>query len=437
LEPAASRAGVLQRLRGFLEHQPETTEGVRWGRWLLADAAARTISPLCEVNQPQFIETELADGSVESLDFVARLQSHSSELPPRVAQMRAGLAQIETLQLEAGRLAASGKYPEAAAAYRQALQRSRETSAGQRMKWEGSMSGLFAVLDHQATQFCRDGKPGEAERKYREALVLANDYADPFDGWEEALTGLGELLRRQGRFDDLEALFKDLAKPFIVGQSEDATVLYHRADFFARRGLWDEACADLSVAAEVEPANHWFRYELVALWAQKKDRELYRRQCAQMLARFGQSEDAAICERMAKVCLILPAEGIDLEAVGRIADRALSRGKGNAFFPYFEFAKGLSEYRLGHFVEAVEWMRKTLATPGADFRDAEACLVLAMALQRSGHDAESRSSLGKATLIVQTKLPKPETGDLGDFWHDWIFVQALLEETRSQIEPSQ
>jgi WD40 repeat protein len=435
LEPAAGRAEALQRIRGVLDHQPEAADGVRWGRWLLADAEARSISPLCEVHQPEFIETELADGSVESLDFVARLQSRSSELPPRVAQTRASLVQIETLQLEAGRLAASGKYPDAEAAYRQALQRSREISAGERIKWQGSMGGLFAVLGHQAMQLCRDGKPDEAERRYREALALANDYADPFDGWEEAVAGLAEILKRQGRVEDLEAVFMDLAKPFSVGQSQDASALYRRGDSFARRGLWDEACADMAVASEVEPDNHWYRYELVALLARGKDRELYPRQCAQMLAHFGQSEDAAICERVAKVCLILPTDTLDLEAVNRVADRALSRGKGNAFYPYFEFAKGLSEYRLGHFAEAAEWMRKTLAAPSADFRDAEACLVLAMSLRHSGHDAESRSALDKAALIVRTKLPKPESGDLGDFWHDWIFVHALLEEAQTQIEP--
>jgi Flp pilus assembly protein TadD len=130
---------------------------------------------------------------------------------------------------------------------------------------------------------------------------------------------------------------------------------------------------------------------------------------------------------MAKACLILPPSGIDLEAVARLADTAIASGKG----AWIELAKGLTEYRQGHFASAIDWMHKTLADPSEDARHAEAYLVLAMALHQSGKLAESRAALDKAAELVETKRPKVGSYDYRVI--DWLIADALMKEAKGLI----
>ena len=45
-----------------------------------------------------------------------------------------------------------------------------------------------------------------------------------------------------------------------------------------------------------------------------------------------------------------------------MADTAVTVGKTSPYIQYFQFAKGLAEYRQGRFASTVEWMEKVLTT---------------------------------------------------------------------------
>ena len=157
--------------------------------------------------------------------------------------------------------------------------------------------------------------------------------------------------------------------------------------------------------------------EREALLVQSGDREGYRRHCAQVLARLGSSSDPVVAERMAKACLILPDPAINLEPLARFADTAVTRGKGHLDSAYFAFANGLAEYRRGHFQSAIDWIQRTLAEPDQDFRDAQANLVLAMALHKSGKLAESKAALDNGARTIESKAPKLGKGAVdGNWW---------------------
>jgi tetratricopeptide (TPR) repeat protein len=151
------------------------------------------------------------------------------------------------------------------------------------------------------------------------------------------------------------------------------------------------------------------------------------------LARFGGTNDPVVAERMAKGCLILPVRGIDLKAVAHLADTAITEGQGHAYFPFFQFAKGLAEYRQGHYARAVECLQKVADTPGRDFRDAEAYLALAMAQMKSGKPAEARAALTRGEAIVASSMPSLENRDLGGSWTDWIIAHALKKEAQAVV----
>ena len=61
-------------------------------------------------------------------------------------------------------------------------------------------------------------------------------------------------------------------------------------------------------------------------------------------------------------------------------------------------------------------------------------MVLAMAQYRMQQTDEARAALAKGVEIERTKLPKLESGDLGDGYLDWIIAHVLLREAQALIE---
>jgi hypothetical protein len=118
-----------------------------------------------------------------------------------------------------------------------------------------------------------------------------------------------------------------------------------------------------------------------------------------------------------------------------MAETAVNAPTNHSDMTWFRFAKGLAEYRQGHFAGAAEWMQKVLSHAGADFnRDVEAYMVLAMAHYQTKHSEEAGVTLAKGLEIAEKKLPKLDSGDLGGGWLDWIIAHALMAEAQALIE---
>ena len=197
------------------------------------------------------------------------------------------------------------------------------------------------------------------------------------------------------------------------------------------RAQWKAAVATTTNLIESDPAGD-NSYRLATLLVASEDLAGYRRLCPAILAKFKGTNDPYIANRVAKACLILPSSGADLKEVAVLADTAVT-GTNLVELPWFQLTKGLAEYRLGHFTNALEWAQKVSmgGNPGCD---TEACAVLAMAHYQLRQLDEARSALAKGFDTAQTKLPKVESGDLGEDWWNWIIAQALLKEARALIE---
>jgi hypothetical protein len=139
---------------------------------------------------------------------------------------------------------------------------------------------------------------------------------------------------------------------------------------------------------------------------------------------------------MAKDCLILSSSGVDLKTVGAMAELAASRGTNEAAAPDFHFCKGLAEFRLGHYEEAMKWAR--LATNGS-FPQPKACAAAVLAMSQFKLDQldNARTALSECNKIIEEQMPKPER-ELGHEWRDWIIARALQSEAKRMIdgEPS-
>ena len=146
------------------------------------------------------------------------------------------------------------------------------------------------------------------------------------------------------------------------------------------------------MAAELEPGEIWNWYPQASLLVLSDELVLYRQNCKAMLARFGSASDAPTLERAAKVCLLLTDAGVAPGEAGPLADKAVALGEKHDWAPYFQFTKGLAEYRRGHFTNAIVWTSKALVSLGVHDRDVQAYTVLAMANFRLSRTDEAQKA---------------------------------------------
>jgi tetratricopeptide (TPR) repeat protein len=301
------RAKTIAQIRRKLQDRPDEEDGVQWGRWLLSDPLARTISPCSTIIVSSAIEQLIKEHTMESLNQAEDLAFGNTQLVQRISQIQGDVVLRSNLR-----------------------------------------SNAFA---------------------------------------------------------------------------------------YGRAGHWKEAAADFSKLAEMEPDDT--NYDaLASLLVQTGDVENYRSQCARILARFGETEDPVLAQSMAVDCLIAPVGGIDLNAAAKLAGTAVSKGKENRFYPWFAFAKGLAEYRLGHFTNAVDWMQKPVADGSGNTSPelmAQAWVVLAMAQYQSGQRDAAHAALAKGVGFIEM-LPKLDSGDLGRNWPDVLVAHALLKEAKELID---
>jgi tetratricopeptide (TPR) repeat protein len=284
-----------------------------------------------------------------------------------------------------------------------------------------------------------EGKAAEGELLWRQELAnrrrsfgdedpRTSVWCDKFATW----------LSSQHRYGDAEALYIEaVGRGNLHAEQSLSVVLAGRADFLARRGQWKEAAADAIKLLDSRPADHTAYHMAAPLLVAGGDLARYQQLCQQILGQFSGTANPFIADRMAKDCLILSSSGVDLEAVGKLAETAVKAGAGQAALPSFQCTKALAEYRQGHFPGAVDWAQKSLdnaSYPRDANRFVEGYMVLAMAEQQLDQTNEARATLAKG-MAKAVELTKLESGNIGDGWRDWIIAHALMKEARALIEP--
>ena len=292
--------------------------------------------------------------------------------------------------------------------------------------------GVADAMNNIATALWRQKRLAEAEAIYRETLAVLDRIAAKPDDRQMPKNNLIAVLLAQGRSGEAEELIEVTLKTATDARTRSG-LFERRGDLRAGKGQWSAAAGDLAQAVELDPDNHVLCHKLAPLLVQRGDLEGYRRHSQKEVAQFRQTKDPIVAERMAKDCLILPGSGVDLNVINAWADLAVAAGKDSGDLPWFQLAKGLAEYRSGRFPEAAQWAGKALEKSGDDYRDRQATSVLAMSQHRLGQTEAARANLARA-LELGAKMPKIESGDIGEGWLDWIIAHTLLGEAKSLIE---
>jgi hypothetical protein len=230
------------------------------------------------------------------------------------------------------------------------------------------------------------------------------------------------------------------APPLRVTVVSRDTALAH-----VKLGRWDQAASIYAVLAEANPDEHWNWYQSAPLCLQTGNIEGYRRACREMLTRFGNTDKPEIAERTAKTCSLAPEAVSDFGLVLKLADRAVNGTGKHQCDRWFVLAKGMAEYRAGHYAAALEWLNRFSPGAGGVHGDATAFAVLAMAKHRLGLapgadaarlTAEARAALSHAQAILAQKMPDPKAGrPYGGDFHDWLHAQILVHEAEGLLPP--
>ena len=285
------------------------------------------------------------------------------------------------------------------------------------------------------------GDSAGLEALLREALETdRKTWATEPGKWEDSLGTLVDFLMDEGHSTEVEPVLSELLTPAVANQPQSAGLLRIRAEFFARRGRWKDATADISKATEFDPTNPLLYETLLPLLAANGDLQGFHEYGARILRQFGETKDPLIAEKMATSCLLVPSSEVDLRIISRLADTAVTAGKKNKELPRAQLAKGLAEYRQSQFQSALEWVRRALEGPrgkpaksfDADF-EAQAYAVLAMVQHQLKQTDDARAALAKGAEKA-AKLATLDSGDIGNGWRNWIIVHGLMKEAKALIE---
>ena len=230
--------------------------------------------------------------------------------------------------------------------------------------------------------------------------------------------------------DDLLASLDENSHP-----REFASALRLRGGLRIRLRRWKEAAADNSRAVALDPEDQGVWYRLAPLLLHVGDTAGYRKHRQALLEKFRTTTALRTMERTARACLLIPVEGEELEAAGKLADAAATLARQHESRCYFQSTEGLAQYRQGKFSEAVSGLRDIVPERGDATLEIEIQTVLAMALHRLHQPVEARAALARASELVAAKLPRLDTGDLGATdWQETLIAHLLLREAQALLQ---
>jgi tetratricopeptide (TPR) repeat protein len=299
--------------------------------------------------------------------------------------------------------------------------------------------------------------------------LTQTDNNDPDGEWEAKVTGkLAQLYNSWGNQQETEhwkqiwvkLMRAQVAKlsDNIAGKRGDAALFRSRAMAYSSLGELDQAASDWATALSLDPDGamtqlqfdvwSWLPFEWIrraSLLAYLKDADAYKEHCRLMLDRYGEHRTRQVRQsgqvRMftAKCCLLLPQAPLELKRIADVVDGAEGPTAGFSS-EWFLTAKGLAEYRLGHYQQAIDWSTKGRDENYVLEEKIENELILAMASFKLGRNDQARAALAKAADQIDKDLPHLGIGDINDMdlfngWgvEGWLTCHILLREANDLI----
>ncbi len=211
----------------------------------------------------------------------------------------------------------------------------------------------------------------------------------------------------------------------IKKQPDKAEGYRNRGDWFAARGRWKEAIADFAEIFRIDP-NSLDAMRLGILLAYNGDKDRYREHCQAMLGRWGSTEDNFEADQTLKTIILMADSKAEANQLTRLAAVAVAGDEHQASYEWFLFVKGLHDYRMGKYADAVAACRASRQRSSVDSLTALDLMLEAMA-ERTLDDA--KRSLNEAKAMLDHFVP----GIDGSDWPNWLFAHLLYREAEGLI----
>jgi len=282
------------------------------------------------------------------------------------------------------------------------------------------------------------------KQKAQQAVKFVEQLADDNENIISTLRHLAEMLEADGKVVESQKLLSQtlaLAQrrgsgDLPLSSEELGSLSALKAGIEARRGQWEQAATDAVRSLEYQPSAS-FRYSMVAaLYLKTGNRIAYEQFCKKIFSEFNGTTNIFFADQVAKASLFKPSTNVDLNAIGRLADTAVTLGsRDEGALPFFAVCKGLSEYRLGHFAQAADWAQKSLNSSRKDAYP-HAYGVLALADWKLGKKADARAMLAAGEALAPRTMPASVAQDPGTAWLVWLYARIQLEEAEALINPT-
>jgi WD40 repeat protein/serine/threonine protein kinase/tetratricopeptide (TPR) repeat protein len=340
------------------------------------------------------------------------------------------------LRLERGQAyAQSGDWSRAAADFAKALEAlpdgSKEHAAlcAQLTKWQGAFPQLLALRSQDAQLWIARGRE---HLGHSQCAKAAADFIKAMDLLHAKAPDRCRQLRYEICRSD-EACAQALAL-----RPKDAELWDARGRACALRNEWKQAATYFKKAAELRPND-------VRPWHQEACALLhsgavgdYRRLCARLLKRHGNTADPNVAYWLARTCVLAPNAVTDQAKVVTLAERI---GAARDGLPLSSRVLGPAYYRAGRFKDAVGQLYENFVEgrPGDPAAATLDWLWLALAQERRGQATKARQHLARFEQLAREFGASDPTASRPVVlsWEDWLEYGFLRAEAAEQINPEQ
>jgi len=278
-------------------------------------------------------------------------------------------------------------------------------------------------------EFSAEGRFDVAERVLRRAFGLHKELLGNSDGNTVMAAGnLMMTLNRVGRTQDAESVLGELLPASIETQPDSFGLLIFRAQYRVHCWHLEAAANDMAKALFIRDDDglEWLR--LASILLENDNTSAYDDLRKRMLDRFEQSPDYRLREVTAKSCLLLPWSGEELEKACQCAEFAVEASPEDQ---WTALARGLSDYRQGHYTSAIDWERRSLKTKDVDAVTAVTSFaIIAMAEMKNQNVVQAEDALNKAITNAPEAVffPIDPTALFDENWHNILVARLFLRE---------
>lgn len=272
------------------------------------------------------------------------------------------------------------------------------------------------LLTQRGRLYVRLGRFDEAARDFiRSNEVLASPW-----GWDATSRVFQSLMERDEVFTRIAELRPD-----------DTALWIACGQYHALRSQWERAVGDFARVVDTRAFPYdWPQYALLLLLTGADDE--YRRLCAQMVERWGQTDNADTTLQLAFTCSLSGHSGVDPQQIlrwARIADNH-TRNK------FSLRALSMANYRAGQAEQAVTLMHEVINQPDAGIGAATA-FPLALFHHALGQKEEARRWYGLGVNELLNATPRDADVPAGWAVSHWMGANLLHRQAKALFGPTE